>query len=114
MLVRLFFTSKTFLFTVITSLLINGLLWFFLYRNFPASTEPVFLHYTVFFGVDRIGPWYYIFLLPLAGFLILLFNTVFAWVVYRREKTISLFLLWASLFLQGFFLLAGILLSFLN
>lgn len=114
MLLRSFFVSKIFLFTVIGSLLINGLLWFFLYRNFPASSDPVFLHYTVFFGVDRIGPWYHIFLLPLSGFLILVLNGVFAWLVSEREWAVSLFLLWTAFFLQGFFLLAGVLISFLN
>ncbi len=55
------------------------------------EAEFIPLHYNVYFGVDRFGPWYYIFILPALGFLLLLINIIFESIYVKREHVLSMF-----------------------
>lgn len=65
------------------------------------------LHYNVFFGVDKFGPWYLIFQLPLLGFLSIVLNNFLAIRLFEREKALSMFLTLTGLLIQ-FLLLAAV------
>ena len=64
-----------------------------LWRVIPNLGDDTFipLHYNIYFGVDRFGPWYYIFILPALGFLLLLINIIFESVFVKREHILSVF-----------------------
>lgn len=49
------------------------------------STEPIFLHYTTYLGVDFVGAWYFVYLIPLSTFLLSLVNALLAYFFARRD-----------------------------
>ncbi|MEK7615554.1 MAG: hypothetical protein AAB431_04195 [Patescibacteria group bacterium] len=87
-----------------------------LWRIVPlADTNPFLpLHYNVYFGVDRFGPWYHIFFLPALGFLFFLLNTALQMHFFRSEKLLSRFLAISTMFIEVTFVIAMILIILLN
>lgn len=82
-------------------------LWVFLswkLRQLPATIP---LHYNIYFGIDLIGPWYQLFVLPGLGFFTLLLNTILAR-VFSQEPMLSAFLLWTALLTQLIFFAAAV------
>ncbi|MDD5043084.1 MAG: hypothetical protein PHD51_00225 [Patescibacteria group bacterium] len=67
----------------------NIFFWAWLYFKMPRGGESVPLHYNIYFGIDRIGRWYEIFLFPLTAFFILLVNFFLAYFIYKKEKFLS-------------------------
>ncbi|MFA6228345.1 MAG: hypothetical protein WC668_04150 [Patescibacteria group bacterium] len=59
--------------------------------------EFVVLQYNIYFGISSFGPWQYLLLLPLAGWLICLVNFLLAFKVYLRDRNLSYFLSFAAL-----------------
>lgn len=104
---------ETLLFGGASLLLVLGL-WVSLAWHIRPSTDHIFLHYNVLFGVDLIGPWWHIFYISAAGTTVFLINTILGWVVYDRNRFMTQILLAASLLVQILLLIAGILLVFLN
>lgn len=72
------------------------------------------LHYNVFFGVDKFGPWYMVFQLPLFGFLIIIINSLFSFRFFEKEKVLSIFLIAAALLFQVMLLVAMYFVILLN
>jgi hypothetical protein len=64
-----------------------------LWRVVPAARQQAFipLHYNIYFGVDRFGPWYYVFVPAALGFTLLVMNLAFQAVFFRRERILSKF-----------------------
>ena len=61
-----------------------------LWRGLPLRQESIIpLHYTIYFGIDLIGPWYLIFLPALVGFLFLILNAIIIAVNYERRRPFS-------------------------
>jgi hypothetical protein len=58
------------------------------------------LHYNIYIGIDRFGPWYYVFIPGVLGLTLLFVNTVFQAVFYRREKVLSAFFAVATAFAE--------------
>jgi len=79
---------------------VNILLWILLFFFFQPSSEFVPLHYNIYFSIDKFGAWYKIFYIPANALAILFINTILALVFYSREKVISYFFLFSSLFIQ--------------
>lgn len=50
-----------------------------IYAYIPRNEFTVFLHYNIYFGIDKSGEWYQLFLLPASLCIILLFNTFFSY-----------------------------------
>jgi hypothetical protein len=62
---------------------------------------PIVLHYNVFFGVDLIGNWKEIYLLPIVGDIFFIINFILAYIFYgQKERIASYLFLLASLFVQ--------------
>lgn len=55
-----------------------GILWFIAGWRFSVSEDFVPLHYTIYFGLDRFGPKYDLFLFPTLGTVILAVNMLVA------------------------------------
>ena len=107
--------------TVRVSLLIAGAMnllawilffWFVLPR---LSTAPFFsLHYTVYFGVDRIGaPWRLV-SLPAIGLVVLLVNAVLIARLYVHERLAATLVTIATVFFEAMLLWTGLLNILLN
>ncbi|MFA6131724.1 MAG: hypothetical protein WC702_01485 [Patescibacteria group bacterium] len=72
------------------------------------------LHYNIFFGVDKFGPWYMIFQLPLFGLLVIAINSFFSVRFFGREKALSIFLVVMALLVQLMLLAAMYFVTLLN
>jgi len=104
---------------IIKSLLISGLilnigLFLFFYFFIKRSDIPIVLHYNVDWGVDYFGEVKNIFILPLAGLIIFLLNSVLALRLWLKAKSMAYFLAAISLISEIFLWLAGIALYIIN
>ena len=102
--VSYFATDKIVIFGFVFSLIANTYTWWLLYTNYKDYSEYVPLHYNIYFGIDLYGPWYQILLIPASGFLIIFINTVLSYILYKRVRLLSIFLLLAMSISQGIFL----------
>ncbi|MFA6594428.1 MAG: hypothetical protein WCT16_04215 [Candidatus Buchananbacteria bacterium] len=71
--------------------LLAVLLYFWRFKEF------VVLQYNIYFGISSFGPWQYLLLLPLLGWLICVANFLLALKVYLRDKNLSYFLSFTAL-----------------
>ena len=87
-----------------------------IWRIMPLAKEQPFipLHYNVYFGVDRFGPWYYAFVIPSLGLLFVIISAVMQTYFFQRERMLTQFFAWSTLFLELIFFLAMVLLILLN
>lgn len=72
-------------------------------------TDPIPLHYTITFGIDRIGPWYSAFILPLSGTIMLLLNIALASLTVEHQRVTAMFIAWLSFLMQLTLLAAAVL-----
>ena len=66
--------------------------------NIKPRSEPVSLHYTTYFGVDFIGAWYLLYLIPLLGFGLAILNLTLAFVFAKHDKLLSYILILTIIF----------------
>lgn len=87
-------------------------LWFVLPR---LETSPFFaLHYTIYFGVDRIGPPWRLFAYPALGTAILLANLTIGVRTYERDRLTAAFLMALTVLLQALLAVTTFLTVLLN
>lgn len=92
---------------LILGLGLNLFLFSFLFFKAERSSS-IALHYNIYYGIDLIGEWQRIFIIPLSGLIILIFNWLLAYFLYQREKLACYFILaWTSL-IEILFLISGI------
>lgn len=106
--------SKIFFFS---SLLLNFFIWGFLYLKFSSlsgARDLLPLHYNIYFGIDFVGKWYKIFIMPTTGIFFIIINFFVADIIYLRDKAISYFLTGASLFIQVMLVLAAMAIVSIN
>ena len=82
------------------SFLANLSLWLILIWQARNFDELISLHYNIYFGIDLLGYWYQIFLLPILGLGFFIINFMIASIIYNREKILSYFLAGTSSFVQ--------------
>lgn len=90
--------DKVVLSTVCISIAVNLFSWVALYIqlrpfSYLAESGQIPLHYSLNFGVDAIGPWYAVFVMPALGLAILVFNSALGYLFYYKEKVLSYMLL---------------------
>ncbi len=87
-------------------------LWFVVPR---LKTSPFFaLHYTVYFGVDRIGPPWGLLRMPLLGLGLLIVNVIVTARMYRSERLAGAFFMALTLLLEALVLTLTFLSILLN
>lgn len=94
-----FFRSALVQWVIIGSLIINALNWGFIAFFIRPVDFPIILHYNVYFGVDVIGSWWQVYLLPLIGLLILGTNTFLGYLFYQQKERIVAHLLVLATFI---------------
>ncbi|MBU2575549.1 hypothetical protein KKF64_00420 [Patescibacteria group bacterium] len=82
-----------------SSILIVLILWFFAIWRYQVSADFVPLHYTIYFGLDRFGPKFDLFLFPTLGTVILILNLIISRIVLEDSK------LWQTIFVGLTFLM---------
>ena len=95
-------------------LALNVSVWMLFWLFLPFQKDPVNLHYTIFFGIDKIGSWWELFLVPGIG---LVLHVLFVFLVknaYTQQALLGRVLLAMTVLFQlGLFAL-GVLLVRLN
>jgi hypothetical protein len=62
---------------------------------------PIILHYNVYFGVDMLGDWKQVFILPFLGLILFIINFLLSLYFYnQKERIASYILLMATLMIQ--------------
>lgn len=92
--VEMLTSSKFYRRTLIASLLfLMGLIALPIWKILPIAETQEFipLHYNIYFGVDRFGHFYQVFVLPAIGLALFIINTIFQAVFYHREHVLSYF-----------------------
>lgn len=79
----------------------------------PAS-DPISLHYTTYLGVDFVGAWYLVYVLPITSLIFSVINFILAFVLFERDKLLSYILIGAAIIFSGLFLAQSILVVRLN
>jgi TRAP-type C4-dicarboxylate transport system permease large subunit len=103
---RSFFTQEYFksaivIWLVLLSLAINLAEWIMLKIFVKPVDFPIILHYNVYFGVDMVGNYKSVFLVPLIGLALFLVNFFLSVYFYhRKERIASYLLLMAALMIQ--------------
>jgi hypothetical protein len=69
-------------------LLLNIIAWWIVAFLIRPTSGIIALHYNVFYGTDLTGSGYYLYAVPLAGSVILLFN----YLLYRRTFKLDVFI----------------------
>lgn len=87
-------------------------LWFVVPRL--GTLDFLRLHSTAGLGIDWIDAWWYIFTYPVAGFIALLVNVLLANLLARRHHSLGLLVLSATLVVQVFLAIGGVIAVILN
>ena len=96
------------------SLVLNILLWVAVWYFVKPQIEPYLLHYNIFLGIDLIGEWWRMYLLPGIGLGIIIVNFILSWILLVREKILSYFLMVATSIAQVFLIFGLIFILLLN
>lgn len=96
------------------SVVSNLVTWMFLINNKIEGNYPVILHYNLAFGVDYLGNFSRVYLIPFTGLVVFIFNTLLGYHVYTKEKLASYFLQFNALITQAFLMFASYLIIKVN
>lgn len=88
-----YFKSAIAIWLIILSLAVNLIEWIILKIFVRPVDFPIILHYNVFFGVDMMGDYKLLFILPLIGFALFLINFFLSVYFYRHKERIASYLL---------------------
>ncbi len=97
-----------------SSLLANLVGWWYLLGHIHPTGDPIFLHYTILFGVDYIGSWHLLLLPAVIGLLMIAVNFIFSFVIYRKSRFFSRLLALSTGILEVFLIVALVLIVGLN
>lgn len=100
---------------LVSSLLANVVNWAILPIFVRPTVSTIILHYNVYFGVDAMGDWKWVFILPGIGFFLLIVNNFLAMYFYaNKERIASYVLLIGALMVQLCLLIASISVIIIN
>jgi len=110
-----FFKSHIVVWLIALSLVANVANWIILRVFIKPVDFSIILHYNVYFGVDMLGDWKRVFLLPIIGLIIFFINLFLAIYFYeRKERIASYLLLMAVLMIQLSLIIASVSLIIIN
>lgn len=96
-----YFKSSINLWLIILGLAVNAINWILLKIFIKPVDFPIVLHYNVYFGVDMIGNYRLVFLLPAIGLVLFLINFFLSRHFYgHKERIASYLLLMAALMVE--------------
>lgn len=96
------------------SFTLNLIIWIYLLLERIPGGMPMILHYNLFVGVDVVGEYDRLFLLPAVGLLLFATNTILGHYFYRIERLATYLLALNTLIIQVFLLLASYLIIRVN
>lgn len=110
-----YFRSQIVVWLLILSLAANLADWISLRLFIKPVDFPIILHYNVYFGVDMLGNWKQVFILPFLGLILFMINSYLSLYFYhQKERIASHILLMATLMLQLSLIIASISVIIIN
>src|SRR3989338_8238054 len=91
------------LINVIVSFLCIAALFILIFLKIRPTSQPIPLHYNVYVGINYIGPWYYLYGIPVIASIIVLINQILGLIFFHRKKFLSYFLGVASSLVSLYF-----------
>ncbi len=88
--------------------LINAATWVLLLVSIKPQSQLIVLHYTVYFGVDRVGRWHQVLVIPALGLGAIAVNAVAAKYCHDRELIFGYVFLYLTLMVQILLLASSI------
>ena len=88
------------------SILLNIIIWLYIYWEIQPATAYIPLHYNIYSGVDEVGAWQKIFVIPALGAAFIIINYVLIYLVLSSKKILTYYLSTASFLIQITFLVA--------
>lgn len=79
-----------------------------------ATDLPLSLHYNIIFGIDLIGEWWKLWIIPFAGLICGVINFGISHFVYDKRKPLSRFIAIVTVLLEVLLIMGNILLVSLN
>lgn len=89
------------------ALCVNALHWLFVAMRLSVRDITLPAHYNIYFGIDLVGPWWYAFLLPAAGSVIIVVNIVLAFLLHKQKALATYYGFFGALLSCGILFLAS-------
>lgn len=103
----LFFLSAASLMIIIAASAV--LIW-----KIPPTDQTVFLHYNIYFGIDKTGPWWQLLIIPGSGLSVFLLNTMAIMLMKHMDSIIKILLAAVTLGLEIMCAVAVVFIILLN
>jgi hypothetical protein len=100
---KILITNRFFGIGVLVSLCMNGALWLYLSERILPQVQQIPLHYNIYFGIDLVGPWWYLFAFPVTALGVFLVNTTGVIYFFQRERAVSYFFLLTTVAVHALF-----------
>ena len=100
-----YFRNKVNAWLLALSLLANIANWVILAIFIRPTDNNIILHYNVYFGVDMMGSWKSVFVLPSVGLALFLINFFLSKYFYRNKEKVASYILLIALFMAQLSLL---------
>lgn len=100
--------------SLIFSIILNILLWVLFYFRIPVQVEPIALRYSIYVGINLIGPWHRVFWFAIIGILIGVLNFILAKKIFNKNKLLAHFLVITALLCQMILLIYGVIIVMVN
>jgi len=113
-LVTLVRQSKTFRITTVISFLFLLAMWFLPIVPLAELKPFLPLHYNVYMGIDRFGPWYGAFVIPVLGTFLWIINSIFEALFFQKARVLSSFFAFGTVVTEGVLLVSLIFMILLN
>jgi hypothetical protein len=84
-----YWTDPVIFFSLVLGALSNLGMWVAIWLVVEPANQPIILHYNVYFGVDSIGDWRNIFILPGLAAAVFAVNAVLSRFFYYKERLVS-------------------------
>jgi len=99
---KIFFSNKVVVWSIVSSVFVNIIIGYLIYKNIDFSKTSHVLHYNYYFGIDLVDTASKILYIPLISVLLFFCNLAFAFVSYTRRNDffISNILIFAALFID--------------
>ncbi|MDD5039803.1 MAG: hypothetical protein PHY34_01505 [Patescibacteria group bacterium] len=99
---------------VIISILLNCSIWAYIFFSLGSHSDILYLHYNIYYGVDLIGPWARIYILPAAGLSLVIINFLLALFTHKRSANLAMMIGYCTILQQIILLVASYLIIELN
>ncbi|OGI26347.1 MAG: hypothetical protein A3J76_04255 [Candidatus Moranbacteria bacterium RBG_13_45_13] len=84
-----YWTDPVIFFSFVLAALVSLAMWVTIWMIVEPTDQLVIIHYNIYFGVDEIGNWKSIFLMPALSTAILFVNAVLSRFFYYKERLVS-------------------------